>query len=425
MKQAWIISVGAELTLGRKADTNAPWLARELAAPGVVPQRCVTVGDELAALRDVLIQAGAAADFVLVTGGLGPTEDDLTRAALAAAMGSPLELHKPSLERIRAFFTSRGREMHDRNRVQAMLPRGAEAIDNPRGTAPGIAAPLGRAVVFVTPGVPFEMRAMFERDVAPRLRAATGGGVIVSGVLNCFGLGESDLGARIADMMQRDRNPQVGTNAHLGVISVRVDAAGESEAQARERLDADLAEVRRRLGTVVFGEDDRTLAGATGSLLGERGQTLCVAESCTGGLIAKFMTDVPGSSDYFSGGAVTYSNELKTRVLGVDAALIDEHGAVSEAVAGAMAGGALAAFGCDWAIAVTGIAGPSGGSADKPIGLVHAALAGPCSDEAAPAAPSIIHRRWLFGGEAPREVIRERAALAAIDLLRRRLLGAV
>ncbi len=424
MSQAWIISVGAELVIGRKADTNAPWLARELAALGVATSRCVTVADDLEPLRHVLAQACDAADFVLVTGGLGPTEDDLTRAALAAAMDAPLELHGPSVERIRAFFTARGRDMHERNLVQAMLPRGAAAIDNPLGTAPGIAAALGRAAVFIMPGVPHEMTAMFRRDVAPRIRAAAGAGVILSGVVHCFGLGESDLGARIADMMQRDRNPQVGTNAHLGVISVRIDAAGESERQARERLEADASEVRRRLGTIVFGEGGQTLAQVTGALLRQRRQTLCVAESCTGGLIAKLFTDVAGSSDYFAGGAVTYSNELKTRVLGVDPELIRRHGAVSEPVARAMAAGAIAAFGCDWAIAVTGIAGPAGGSAEKPVGLVHAALAGP--GDVKPGNGSdcpVLHRRWRFGDESPREVIRERAALAAIDLLRRRLLA--
>lgn len=413
MNQAWIVSIGAELALGQTVDTNAAWLAAALARLGVRTERHVTVTDDLGAICDAVTQAAAAAEVVLMTGGLGPTDDDLTRQALAEAAGEPLVRHAASLAQIRAFFAARGREMIERNEIQAMFPRGAEPIENTCGTAPGIAMLLCDTPVYAMPGVPFEMKTMFERDVAPRIKSGASTGVILSTVLRCFGLGESDLGERIADLMQRGRNPEIGTTANLGVIGIRVNATADSEPAAREMLVEAEAELRSRLGRHIFGRDDDTLASVVGSVLARRRRSLSIAESCTGGLIAKLITDVAGSSAYFAGGAVTYSNEMKTSVLGVDPELLEAHGAVSEPVAEAMARGASTKFDTDYALAVTGIAGPAGGTRDKPVGLVYLAVAEPGTASV---------RRLLLGADAPRNVIRQRAAMSGLNLLRSRLL---
>lgn len=412
MQQAWVISIGTELTLGQTVDTNGPWLAAQLAGLGIRTRRHVTVADDAEAIRDVLLQASAACDVILATGGLGPTDDDLTRQALADAAGVELELHAPSLEHLRAFFAAREREMPERNQVQALVPRTGRALPNPRGTAPGLRIELRGTPCYVMPGVPFEMRRMFECEIVPQLRLAAAGSVLLARRLHTFGLGESDLGERIRDLMERGRNPEVGTTAELGLIGIRVNASAPTREEAEARLDETEAELRRRLGEVVFGRDDETLAGVVGALLTASGSTLSTAESCTGGLLGKLLTDVAGSSQYYSGGVVTYANEAKINLLGVARADLERHGAVSDVVARAMAQGAARVFGTHYAISVTGIAGPTGGTPQKPVGLVFIGIRTP--------AQTTVHRR-LFGGDQPREVIRVRAARTALNLLRRRL----
>lgn len=414
MERAWIISIGTELTLGQTVDTNSAWLSRRLAAVGVRTARHLTVSDERAPIRDALAEAARAADLVLVTGGLGPTDDDLTREALSDAMGQPLELHAPSLAQIRAFFTARGRTMPERNASQAMIPRGAVALANPVGTAPGIRATLAGTPVFVMPGVPFEMERMFDDHVAGEIAVAARGRAISSRTIYTYGLGESLVGERIADLMRRGRNPEVGTTAQHGVIGVRINAQGADRTEAEALAAADEAEVRRRLGSIVFGRDGDTLASATAALLVARARTVATAESCTGGLVGAMLTEVPGSSAYFLGGAVTYSNAAKSALLRVPPESIAEHGAVSEPVACAMADGARQVFGTDYAVAVTGIAGPAGGSPGKPVGLVYVALS---------ASGGTRSRPMLLGAELPRWVIRHRAACAAINVLREALLS--
>ncbi|MBN2447995.1 MAG: competence/damage-inducible protein A [Phycisphaerae bacterium] len=413
MKTAWIISIGTELTLGQTVDTNGAWLAQRLAALGIQTDRHVAVADDLAATADVALAAAGAAEVVLITGGLGPTDDDLTRAALARAAGVELVFDETSLAHIRGFFAARGREMLERNRTQAMLPRGAKAILNTCGTAPGVELRLRGCPCYVMPGVPFEMRAMFERDIEPVLRVAAAGRALRQRRLHLFGMPESEVGDVLADLMVRGRNPEVGTTATLGIIGVRINAAGDSAAEADVLLDETEREVRQRIGTPVFGRDEDTLAGVVGRMLVGRGATVSTAESCTGGLIAKELTDVAGSSAYFLGGAVTYSNAAKTAVLGVDEELIAAHGAVSEPVAAAMASGARARFGSDYAVSTTGIAGPGGGTAQKPVGLVYIGLATPTDTV-------VLERR--FGGSVPREAIREWAARTALNRLRTWLL---
>jgi len=372
------------------------------------------VPDHTGAIRDVFVEAAAKGDVVLASGGLGPTEDDLTRHALADAAGVELELHEASLERLRAFFVARGRRMPETNRVQAMIPCGGRAIQNGCGTAPGLHIVLRGTPCYVTPGVPFEMRAMFSRDVAPALAAAGRGQVLLSRRLGTYGLGESNVNEQIADLMGKGQNPGVGTSVSFGVVSIRLNAWAEGRAEAEASLDDAEAEIRRRLGDIVFGRDDETLPGVVGRLLAQRGETVSTAESCTGGLIGALLTDVPGSSQYFLGGAVTYSNEAKTRLLGVSQDVLEARGAVSESVAQAMAEGVSRRLGSDYALSVTGVAGPAGGTSTKPVGLVYIGLSSSTGTVVEP---------WLFGEDSPREVIRHRAAYTALNMLRRRLGG--
>ncbi len=415
---AEIIAVGTELTLGLTIETNSAWLSRKLAEIGIEVAGHRTVPDELGLIRESLDRAAGRADVVLISGGLGPTEDDLTRQALAEAMGVSLVLHEQFVQQIRDFFRRRGRQMPERNKIQAMFPTGSVPISNTCGTAPGIRAELRGAMIFAMPGVPGEMKAMFERDVLSALVAANAdradaAGVILTLRLQCYGTGESNIAEQITDLMQRGRNPMVGTAAQETIIGVRLCARGRTRQEARAILDEAAAEVRRRLGTLVFGEEDETLAHAVAKLLSDTGKTVATAESCTGGLIAKSLTDIPGSSRYFIDGVVTYSNEAKVRLLGVPAEMIARRGAVSDAVAETMAVNCRSHSGSDFAIGVTGIAGPEGGTADKPVGLVYVALADRdgCHTEA-----------FWFGEHLTREAVRDRACKAALNALRLRLL---
>lgn len=411
---AAILSIGTELALGQTVNTNSAWLSRRLAELGICAKLHVTVPDELEPIRQELERACKLAEVVLVTGGLGPTADDLTRDALAALMGVGLERREEYVEQIRAFFASRGRSMHETNIVQAMFPVGSEPIENTCGTAPGIRAKWKDTLIFIMPGVPREMHVMYDRDVLPALAPLAGEGVILTRTLYCYGAGESDIGERIRDLMTRGRNPSVGTTAQQTVIGVRIYAHGRSRPEAQALLDADREEVRRRLGSLVFGEEDDRLSAAVAGLLFERRKTVAVAESCTGGLLAKQLTDIPGSSNYFLQGVVTYSNAAKTDLLGVPPDLINRHGAVSREVAEVMASGCRQRAGSDYALSITGIAGPGGGSAEKPVGLVYIGLAdaGGCQ---------VWEHR--MGECLTRDEVRDRTCKAALNRLRLRLMG--
>jgi len=411
--QAAIISIGTELTLGQTVDTNSAWLAQRLAEIGIETGVHLTLADELAPIERELRRAADSFDIVLITGGLGPTDDDLTRQALARAMGVSLAVDQPSLVQIVEFFAKRGIAMPDANRVQAMIPVGTSAIENTTGTAPGIRARLGRAELFAMPGVPSEMKAMFDRDVRPALAARSGDGIILQTVIRTFGAPESEIGRQVADLMKRGRNPNVGTTAQDAIIGVRINAHGRSREEAKRLLDADAAAVRSRLGKIVFGEGDETLQHSVAKLLWSAGKTVATAESCTGGLIAKQLTDVAGSSRYFLDGVVTYSNEAKVRLLAVPTELLARHGAVSIEVAEFMAASCRTISGSDYALSATGIAGPAGGSAEKPIGLVYLGLATPSS---------VSGREVRLGDHLMRDQIRDRAAKAALNMLRLELL---
>lgn len=407
---ATIISIGTELTSGQTIDTNSAYLARQLAQWGIETVRHVTVTDDLAPIVEAIRDAVAHADLVLITGGLGPTADDLTRDALAQVLGTQLVLDEKCLADLEAFFQRLGRPMVPSNRIQAMIPQGCEVLENLVGTAAGLAARIGSAQIYVTPGVPHEMRWIFEHIIAPRLSRQ--GGVILHRIVHTFGAGESDIGEKIADLMIRGANPTVGTTVAAGMVSVRIIARAADMTAATRMADDVATQVRARLGKLVVGQEHQTMASVLGELLRGKNQTLATAESCTGGMIGQMITAIAGSSDYYRGGVVAYSNEIKSGVLGVSDDLLREHGAVSEPVAIAMADACRARLGSDWAISVTGIAGPGGGTPTKPVGLVYIGLAGPGKGARA--------FRHVFPGE--RDIVRLRASLAAMNYLRLELL---
>lgn len=409
---AHILSIGNELAIGRAIDTNAAWLAQRLAAVGIQCTRHITVADERATIVREIAEAARQADLVLITGGLGPTPDDLTREALADALGVTLAFRPECLTQIEAYFTARNRTMHPRNRQQAMCPAGAEPIENTCGTAPGIHANLAKAEIFAMPGVPREMKVMFEQSVLPRL--PRGGAVILQHTLRSFGMSEAEIGERLADLMQRGRNPTVGTSAADLVISIHIHAHDRNESEAADFIRRDAATVRERLGTVIFGEGEKALQDAVGQMLIARRETISTAESCTGGLIAKRLTDIPGSSAYLMQGFVTYANDAKIRLLNVPAGLIEAHGAVSAPVAEAMATNCRKISNTDYALAATGIAGPTGGTPEKPVGLVFIASAD---------SGKTVVKELRLGDTLTREEIRDRTAKAALNLLRLELIG--
>lgn len=410
---AQLISIGNEITSGQTVDTNSAWLAQRLAEFGVACVRHQTIADELEPIRHAIDDAAGRSDLVIISGGLGPTPDDLTRQALADAMGVELDYHEPSLQHIEAYFRQRKRRMHEGNRQQAYVPAGADALHNERGTAPGIRARFHNADIFCVPGVPSEMRDMFDVHIRPLLEQQSGGGAMRIGVLRTFGTSESEIGERLKDLMRRDRNPTVGTSAADLVISIRIVAHGDDRDDALSRLNADVAEIRNRLGDVLFGEADDTLESTVGRLLIKQRKTIATAESCTAGLIAKRLTDLPGSSAYFKCAFVTYSNESKTALLGVPESLILEHGAVSEPVARAMAENCRVNGGTDIALSATGIAGPTGGTPTKPVGLVYVSIA---------TQNETVVKELRLGDNITREQVRDRTAKILMNMLRLRLM---
>lgn len=411
--RASILSIGTELTTGQTIDTNAGWLAAELTGLGFRITEHATVGDELEPIAAAIRRMLDGCDIVILTGGLGPTPDDLTREALAEAIGRPLEENAEAADQIHAFFARLDRTVHRSNLRQAMMPRGCAVIRNESGTAPGILFRSESAVLFALPGVPDEMKAMFRKAIVPELQAGSSSVVAVRHRLNCFGMSEAKIGELLGEFMARGRNPLVGTTASHGTISIRIVARGESASEAESLLRDDVGRFRKLLGTVVFGEGEDSLESVVGELLRRRGETLATAESCTGGLLAKRLTDIPGSSGYFLRGFVTYSNDAKIAELGVPAEMVSAHGAVSEEVAGALASGCRTISGSDYALSTTGIAGPTGGGPpDKPVGLVYVGLA----DEG-----GVVVRRLVLGDYLDRMEIRNRACHTALNLLRLRM----
>jgi nicotinamide-nucleotide amidase len=411
--RAEIVSVGTEHLLGQITDTNAVWLCNVLAGLGIAVYYRSTVGDNTGRVQEVLRYALGRVDLVISTGGLGPTDDDLTVAAAAEALGLPMELNQEAWMHVQEFFRRRNRPLSSQQHKQAMMPRGARMIPNTRGSAPGVIVEhQGKTLVF-TPGVPREMKGMIEDHVVPYLRdrGLAGQDVIRSRIVR-VALGESVVEDRLRDLMRAGTNPTIAPYAHTGECHVRVTARGE-ESVVDGLLDETELAIRERLGRAIYAVGEQTLEETVARDLADAGVTVAVAESCTGGLIAHRLTRTPGASMYLDGGVVAYSNAAKSRWLGVSEQTIARYGAVSPETVRAMAEGARAQAETDLAIATTGIAGPSGATPEKPVGLVYIALAHASGTDV---------REIRYGTEPGRQGVQYLASQTAIDMIRLHLL---
>jgi nicotinamide-nucleotide amidase len=410
MKKASIVSIGNELLNGQTTDTNAAYLSSKLLSISIPVVSVYTIGDDKGAIIRAFNLACSDADVVIATGGLGPTDDDLTRQAFAGFLGAELQLQDQLLQKIRDFFSQRNLQMPDINKVQAYIPAGAEAIANNLGTAPGIMAEVKSKLLIALPGVPSEMKQMFEESVLPELRKLASQQAVAVRKLKCFGAGESAIAEMLGPMMQRGRNPLINCTVRYGVVTLHIIATAKDKDKAHQMAENDEKSLRNTLGKLIYGTGEQTLAEVVGEKLARNKKTLAVAESCTGGTLAKLLTDIPGASRYFTYGWVAYSNRSKVSELGAPADLIDKYGAVSEQVARAMAQGARRKAGTDFAIAITGTAGPAGGSEQKPVGLVYVSVDSDSGCET---------KRYVFSHD--RDFIRLRAAQTALNMLRLQL----
>lgn len=413
MTRAEIVSVGTEHLLGQIIDTNAVWLSNVLAGLGIAVYYRSTVGDNVGRVQEAFREALRRVDLVITTGGLGPTDDDLTVAAVADALGLPMERNEDAWTHVQEFFRRRNRPLTSQQQKQAMMPRGARMIPNTRGSAPGVIVEHEGKTLIFTPGVPREMKGMIEDHVVPYLRARglAGTDVIRSRILR-VALGESIVEDRVRDLMRAGTNPTIAPYAHTGECHLRITARGQ-EAEVDGLLDETELAIRERLGRAIYAVGEQTLEETVARQLADAGLTIAVAESCTAGLIAHRLTRTPGASMYLDGGVIAYSNVAKSRWLGVSSDTIVRHGAVSSEVARAMADGARAHAETDLAISTTGIAGPSGGTPDKPVGLVFIALAHAGGTDV---------REMRYGTEPGRAGIQYLASQTALDVIRQHLL---
>lgn len=406
-----IINTGTELLIGDVINTNAAWLGQRLVGLGLSVERSTCVPDGMA-IEDALNEACRRADIVIVTGGLGPTSDDVSREAAAGVFGVPLETNAEAMATLVEFFAKRGKDVNEHNQRQALAPMGGELIPNPHGTAPGLYLPASMGVakglncaVFLMPGPPRELKPMMVEQVEPRLRALLPVGEDrICQYFRFTGIGESDISMALQEGLEAIGGLEIGYCLGKGDVDVRLYGTPAKMSQAAAFCHA-------RLGEFLVSDDRRLLEEVVVELLKEKGQFVATAESCTGGFIANRLTNVSGSSHVFGYGFVTYANESKTQQLGVPAELIAQHGAVSEQVAAAMAEGCLRVSGADYALAVTGIAGPTGGSPEKPSGTVFIAIASKYH-------PTEVQKRWFHG---ERERFKIHTSQTALDFLRRRL----
>src|SRR5215212_3735786 len=404
MLTAEIIAIGSELLTPDRTDTNSLWLTEKLNSIGIEVKLKTIVGDDDARLEEAIRDALRRSSIVITTGGLGPTEDDITRKIAARAMNRRLIFNEKVLEEIRQRFQSFGRTMPEINSRQAMIIEGAEVLKNPNGSAPGMYIEHDNRSVVLLPGPPRELKPMFENLVQPKLISKAGDVRVVRRVLRVSGLGESAVDERIAPVYTQYKNPQTTILFNRSEIEIHLTAQAKTERDAELLLDGLAGQIEERLGHSIFAFRGETMEEVVGLRLAVAGFTLAVAESCTGGLISQRLTEVPGSSVYFMEGVVAYSNDAKTRTLDVDAELIEAHGAVSAEVAEAMAEGVRRRADTDFGLSATGIAGPTGGSAEKPVGLVYIALSDDAHTE---------HRKLMLPGD--RHLIRWRASQAALD----------
>jgi nicotinamide-nucleotide amidase len=408
---ACILAIGSEMLTPFRVDTNSLFITERLNAIGYDVRLKAVVADDVDELARVIEGALAWADVIVITGGLGPTEDDITRDAVARVLDTPQDLDEAIVERLRERFAKRGMMMPEINRRQAMVPRGATVLPNANGTAPGLWLERGKTAIVLLPGPPREMKPMLEALIGERLAPRSGGRGLFRRVLKIAGRAESDVDAQVQPVYGKWTKQAVPISttilAVLGQIELHLTAAAEHRADADTVLEAAVAELRNVLGASVFSDDGRNLEVVVGDLLRERTLTIAVAESCTGGLLASRLTDVPGSSDYVERGVVCYSNRAKTELAGVPEELIREHGAVSEPVAQAMAAGIRARAGTNIGIGITGIAGPGGGTAEKPVGTVAVAVVG---DE-----ETRVRTFQFLGG---RDMVKFQAAQSALNMTR-------
>ncbi|HEY6242607.1 MAG TPA: competence/damage-inducible protein A [Pyrinomonadaceae bacterium] len=408
---AEIIAIGSELLAPDRTDTNSLWLTEQLNRLGIEVKLKTIVGDDDARLEEAIKDATRRSKVVITTGGLGPTEDDITRKITARALGRRLLLDENVLAEIKQRFQSFGVTMPERNSRQAMVIEDAEVLPNPNGTAPGMFLEHNGTAIVLLPGPPREMQPMFSNHVVSKLEQRSGSLRVVRRMLRVAGMGESAVDEKIAPVYTKYENPQTTILFNQSEIEIHLTARGRTEDEANQLLDRVVLEIEEQLGNAIFAFRGEKMEEVIGLKLAVGGYTLAVAESCTGGLLAERLTEVPGSSKYFIEGVVTYSNESKTRLLGVEPILLLEHGAVSGPVAEAMSEGMRNRAATDFALSITGIAGPDGGTEDKPVGTVFIAISSEAGTE---------HRRLKVPGD--RNLIRWRATQAAMDLLRRRLI---
>jgi len=413
---AEIISVGTELLLGEITNTNAQYLAEQLAHLGIAHYYQNVVGDNkerIAQVIDIAINRGAR--ILIFTGGLGPTPDDLTTAAIAEYFQTPLVENQEILANIREKFAERSLPMSSNNSKQALLPEGAQILPNPKGTAPGIIWHVRSNLLLLTfPGVPYEMMAMWEQTAVPYLKKlGWGKQVIHSKMLRFLGIGESTLAAKIAPFFEL-KEPAVAPYVSKGEVRLRISAKASSEKRANELIEPVAEQIKAIAGLDYYGCDEDNISSVVGNLLVQSKQTISIAESCTGGGLGELITSTAGSSLYFQGGFITYANQCKINLLGVNPKTIEEYGAVSKQVAIEMAKGAVEKTNSDWAISITGIAGPGGGKSSKPVGLVYIGIANQRE--------ILKSFEFKFGSNKDRQTIRYLSASAALDQLRRLLI---
>ena len=412
---AEVICIGTELLLGDILNTNCQYLARELAELGIPHYYQTVVGDNVERIHRVLDTAVKRSSILIFTGGLGPTPDDLTTETIASFFNTPSIEDAAIIKDIEAKFASVGRVMSPSNHKQALVPKGAMTLPNPTGTAPGIIwQPKSNVTIMTFPGVPSEMRRMWRDTAVPFLKSqGWGKDTIYSEMMRFRGIGESALAEKVAHLFN-SQNPTVAPYAGGGEVRLRIAAKAANRVEAESLIEPIATEIKNIAGLDYFGSNEDTLASVVGKLLESAGQTLSVAESCTGGGLGAMLTEVPGSSSYFLGGIIAYANRVKNALLNVELQDLEKFGAVSEPVARQMALGAKQYLQTDWGIGITGIAGPGGGTETKPVGLVYIGLADPDNQT--------ICREYRFGDRRGRELVRYLSSCAALDLLRRSLI---
>lgn len=407
--KASLVTIGDEILIGQVINTNAAWIASRLNSIGIKVLRMVSIADAAEDIKQCLDHEFKFVDLIITTGGLGPTNDDITKQTLAEYFSTPLVFNAEAYRDVEAFFAARGLPLTEANRLQAMLPENALSLPNPEGTARGMWFTSGHRHLISLPGVPFEMEAIMEKEVLPRLETMNTGSAVVHRTLMTAGIGESFLAEKISQW-EKSLPPHIKL-AYLpspGVVRLRLSAIGENGEKLQQEINHFIGELQKLIPEYIFSFEDESLSQAIGRMLIARDATICTAESCTGGYIAHLITSIPGSSRYYKGSIIAYANEVKEKLLGIDTQLIEKYGAVSRQVVEAMALGAQKLLVTNYAIAVSGIAGPDGGTETKPVGLTWIAVAGPSG---------VVSKEFRLGNRRERNI--QRAAVAALNELRK------